>query len=108
MKAAPKRKPAARRTASLISRALAQTAKTASAAKPRVGPSSASVANKPVPVKDRRLNFGSKWDYAPALEDCQNILIAQRHELFIGGKLVTPHSGRYFDSVNPATEEKLT
>lgn len=61
-----------------------------------------------MPVKDRRLNFGAKWDYAPALEDCQNILIAQRHELFIGGKLVAPHSGRYFDSVNPATEEKLT
>jgi len=27
--------------------------------------------------------------------------------LFIGGKFVAPKSGEYFDSVNPATEEKL-
>jgi aldehyde dehydrogenase (NAD+) len=27
--------------------------------------------------------------------------------LFIGGKFVAPKSGDYFDSVNPATEEKL-
>src|SRR5207237_2180010 len=29
-------------------------------------------------------------------------------ELFIGGKSLAPHSGKYFDSVNPATEEKLS
>ena len=65
-------------------------------------------APKPVPAKDRRLNFGSKWDYAPAPEDYKHIPIAPRHELFIGGKFVAPHSGKYFDSINPATEEKLT
>ncbi|NDA67165.1 MAG: aldehyde dehydrogenase family protein, partial [Verrucomicrobia bacterium] len=43
-------------------------------------------APKPVPAKDRRLNFGSKWDYAPAPEDAKYIPIAPRHELFIGGK----------------------
>ncbi|PAW81026.1 MAG: betaine-aldehyde dehydrogenase [Pedosphaera sp. Tous-C6FEB] len=65
-------------------------------------------APKPVPAKDRRLNFGSKWDYAPAPEDFKHIPIAPRHELFIGGKFVAPHSGQYFESINPATEEKLT
>jgi len=65
-------------------------------------------APKGVPAKDRRLNFGSKWDYAPAPEDYKHIPIAPRHELFIGGKFVAPHSGKYFDSINPATEEKLT
>ena len=25
-----------------------------------------------VPLKDRRLNFGAKWDYAPAPEDSKN------------------------------------
>ena len=65
-------------------------------------------APKPVPAKDRRLNFGSKWDYVPAPEDYKHIPIAPRHELFIGGKFVAPHSGKYFDSINPATEEKLT
>jgi aldehyde dehydrogenase (NAD+) len=28
--------------------------------------------------------------------------------LFINGKFVKPHSGKYFPSINPATEEKLT
>src|SRR5258708_11952933 len=61
-----------------------------------------------VPLKERRLNFGDKWDYAPAPEDSKNYVIAPRHELFIGGKFVKPHSQKYFPSINPATEEKLT
>ena len=65
-------------------------------------------APKPVPAKDRRLNFGAKWDYAPAPEDFKHIPIAPRHELFIGGKFIAPHSGKYFASLNPATEEQLT
>ena len=82
---------------------MAQQAKrTAPAAAVRIHPP------KPVPAKDRRLNFGSKWDYAPAPEDYKHIPIAPRHELFIGGKFVAPHSGKYFDSINPATEDKLT
>jgi aldehyde dehydrogenase (NAD+) len=61
-----------------------------------------------VPLKERRLNFGEKWDYAPAPEESKNYVIAPRHELFIGGKFVKPHSQKYFPSINPATEEKLT
>ena len=61
-----------------------------------------------VPAAKRALNFGSKWDYAPAPEDFKYIPIAPRQELFIGGQFVAPHAGQYFDSINPATEEKLT
>src|SRR6185436_18722225 len=61
-----------------------------------------------VPVRDRRLNFGNKWDYAPAPEDSKSYVIAPRHGLFIGGKFVEPNSGKYFPSINPATEEQLT
>jgi len=61
-----------------------------------------------VPLKERRLNFGNKWDYAPAPEDSKNYVIAPQHELFIGGKFVKPTSGKYFESVNPATEQTLT
>ena len=46
-----------------------------------------------VPLKDRRLNFGDKWDYAPAPEDSKNYVIAPQHELFINGKFVAPSSG---------------
>jgi aldehyde dehydrogenase (NAD+) len=61
-----------------------------------------------VPLKERRLNFGSKWDFTPAPEDSKWVKIAPRHEQFINGKFVAPHSGKYFDSINPATEEKLS
>jgi aldehyde dehydrogenase (NAD+) len=61
-----------------------------------------------VPLRERELNFGNKWDYAPAPEESKNYIIAPRHELFIGGKFVRPKSGKYFPSINPATEEKLT
>jgi hypothetical protein len=56
-----------------------------------------------VPLNDRRLTFGSKWDYAPAPEDSKNYVIAPRHELFINGKFVAPHSGsnvRWFQATH--------
>jgi len=69
----------------------------------------ATISSQPiVPLRERRLKFGGKWDYAPAPEDSKNYVIAPRHELFIGGKFVRPHSQTYFPSINPATEEKLT
>ena len=69
----------------------------------------ATVSSHPVvPLRERKLDFGDKWNYAPAPEDSKNYIIAPRHELFIGGKFVKPHSKKYFPSINPATEEKLT
>ena len=61
-----------------------------------------------VPPNDRRLAFGSRWEYAPAPEDSKNYVIAPRHELFINGKFTAPHSGKHFDTINPATEDKIT
>src|SRR5712675_2124556 len=61
-----------------------------------------------VPLKERRLDFGNKWDFAPAPEDSKNYVIAPQHELFINGKFVAPKSGKYFESINPATEQTLT
>src|SRR6266581_149923 len=67
------------------------------------------VAARPViPLKERGLRFGDKWDYAVAPETSDYLKIPPRHELFINGKFVAPHSGQHFDSVNPATEEKLS
>ncbi|HEY2329895.1 MAG TPA: aldehyde dehydrogenase family protein [Verrucomicrobiae bacterium] len=54
------------------------------------------------------MNFGNKWDFAPAPEDSKNYVIAPQHELFINGMFVAPTSGKYFKSVNPATEQTLT
>ena len=72
------------------------------------GPVTRTAGPKPVPARERRLNFGSKWDYAPAPEDYKYIPIAPRQELFIDGRFIAPRAGQYFDSINPATEEKLT
>ncbi len=61
-----------------------------------------------VPAKDRRLNFGNKWEYAPAPESSDYIKLPPRHELFIDGKFVAPSTGKYFETINPATEAKLS
>jgi hypothetical protein len=45
-----------------------------------------------VPVKQRRLVFGHRWDYAPAPETAP-VKIEPRQELFIDGKFVAHQSG---------------
>jgi aldehyde dehydrogenase (NAD+) len=72
-------------------------------------PNGKPAASRPVvPLSERRLNFGARWDYAPAPEASEHIKILPRHELFIDGKFVAPSTGRYFDTINPATEGKLS
>ncbi len=56
---------------------------------------------------ERVLTFGDKWSYAPAPEAHDYIQRKKRYQLFINGKFVAPQSGKYFPSINPATEEKL-
>lgn len=60
-----------------------------------------------LPPNERRLSFGDKWSYAPAPEASNYIKIRPRYQLFINGEFVAPRSGKYFKSINPATEEKL-
>ncbi len=74
----------------------------------RLLPAKSSNGHPIVPLRERRLNFGNKWDYAPAPEESKNYIIAPRHDLFINGQFVKPHSGKYFPSINPATEDQLT
>src|SRR6476620_2460794 len=54
-----------------------------------------------------RLKFNTGWEYAPAPESKSHIQLKDRYDLFINGKFVKPSSGKYFDTINPATEEKL-
>src|SRR4030081_1252680 len=61
----------------------------------------------PLAPSARHLSFGDKWSYAPAPEAHDYIKLQKRYQLFIGGKFVAPRSGKYYDSINPATEEKL-
>ncbi|PJC62838.1 MAG: betaine-aldehyde dehydrogenase [Flavobacteriales bacterium CG_4_9_14_0_2_um_filter_32_27] len=51
--------------------------------------------------------MNSGWDFAPSLESTDHVSIKKQYELFIGGKWVKPTSGKYFDTINPANEQKI-
>ncbi len=55
-----------------------------------------------------KLKFDTGWQYAPAPESKSSATIAPRYDLFINGEWVKPESGRYFHTINPANEEKLS
>ncbi|MBI2394100.1 MAG: aldehyde dehydrogenase family protein [Deltaproteobacteria bacterium] len=44
------------------------------------------------------------WLYAPSPEGTDHFRLKPRYELFVGGKWVEPQSGKYFPTINPATE----
>ena len=46
--------------------------------------------------------------YSPAPESTNHIEIKERYPLFIKGKFSEPKSGKYFSTINPATEKKLS
>ena len=47
------------------------------------------------------------WQLAPAPESADHVKINAQYELFINGKWQKPKSGKYFDTINPANEQKL-
>jgi aldehyde dehydrogenase (NAD+) len=53
------------------------------------------------------LIFGDLWEYDPAPETADP-KIKPQYDLFIGGKFVAPKSGKYFDSINPATAKVVS
>lgn len=55
-----------------------------------------------------KLDFTSDWQYDPAPESTGHVDIKDKYDLFIGGKFVAPSTGKYFDSINPATEEVVS
>ena len=55
-----------------------------------------------------KLKFDSARNYAPAPESKSAAKINDRYDLFINGKFEKPNSKKYFDTINPATEEKLS
>jgi aldehyde dehydrogenase (NAD+) len=68
------------------------------------------VAKKKKTVKSNtiKLKFDTSWSYAPAPESKSAATINKRYELFIDGEWQKPLTNKYFDTINPATEEKLS
>jgi aldehyde dehydrogenase (NAD+) len=58
--------------------------------------------------KQVSIDFNSDWGYEPAPESTGHVEIKPQYDQFIGGKFVKPTSGKYFDTINPATHEKLS
>ena len=55
----------------------------------------------------RELLFGDLWEYDPAPESAP-AFIEPRYGLFINGKFVAPKTKKYFESISPRNEEKLS
>ena len=55
-----------------------------------------------------KLKFDTSWSYAPAPESKSAATIKPRYELFINGKWETPISKKYFNTINPSNEEKIS
>jgi len=61
-----------------------------------------------LPPSERTLKLGQSWAFSPAPEASSHIKIEPRQQIFIGGKFVAPTGGKYFPTINPATEGKLS
>ena len=55
-----------------------------------------------------KLKFDSARDLAPAPESKSAATIKPQYELFINGKFEKPASKKYYSTINPATEEKIS
>ena len=58
--------------------------------------------------KESKLNFKTDWEYSASPESTSHVNLKKQYDLFIGGKFVKPNSKKYFDTINPATEEKIS
>ena len=55
-----------------------------------------------------KLKFDTSWSYDPAPESKSAATISKQYDLFINGEWTKPQSGKYFATINPANEEKLS
>ncbi len=55
-----------------------------------------------------KLKFDTSWSYDPAPESKSAASISKQYDLFINGEWKKPLTKKYFDTINPATEEKIS
>jgi aldehyde dehydrogenase (NAD+) len=66
--------------------------------------------SKKQPAKNNtvKLKFDTSWSYAPAPESKSAATINKQYDLFINGEWQKPLTKKYFDTINPANEEKIS
>ena len=52
-------------------------------------------------------DFSGGWDYSPSPESTSHVQLKKRYDLYIDGQFVAPTSGKYFETINPATEKVI-
>ncbi len=55
----------------------------------------------------RDLPFGGVWNYAPSKEGTDHFVVEKRYGHFVGGEFRAPKAGKWFATVNPATEQPI-
>ena len=58
--------------------------------------------------KIKSLKYNGKWDFSPSIESLKNLSIQKEYELFINGQFQKPVDNKYFPSINPSNEQKLS
>tara|TARA_B000000557_G_scaffold263677_1_gene267060 strand:- start:630 stop:2078 length:1449 start_codon:yes stop_codon:yes gene_type:complete len=53
------------------------------------------------------MNIKKSWEYSTAPESVDHIILNDKYDLFINGEFVPSKSGNYFDTINPATENRI-
>ena len=48
------------------------------------------------------------WDYSPAPESTDHIQLKDQYDLFINGEFIPALDGKYFDTINPSNEKKIS
>ena len=54
-----------------------------------------------------KIDLTSSWGFAAAPENTKHIKLKKKYDLFIEGEFVKPQSKKYFDTINPATDEVI-
>ena len=57
--------------------------------------------------KTRKFSFDTDWKFSPALENTDHVDIKKRYGLFINGKFIPSKGKKFFDTINPANEDKI-
>ena len=54
-----------------------------------------------------KINLSTGWNFDAAPESTSHIKLKKQYDLFINGKFINPTSKKYFDTINPATDEVI-
>lgn len=58
-------------------------------------------------MKKKSTIASNSWQYSPSPESTAHINLKEKYDLYINGKWEKPTSGSYFESINPANENKI-